>query len=145
MLIGAQNLTNLDFFKMKTIKKIILLILLALILVSCSKENLTYSAKLNGGFALPEIELNGATYAEIDVNGETIVIPVNYVPHGVRSEAFELPKGWNEVTRVELFNGEGITHYVKPLDSLNTLNGLVITGVPFKTRGDVTVQLFEIE
>ena len=119
-----------------------------LFLTSCEKtqEEVFVDTTLGGAFALQSMEFLDTSYAEVDIDGKTHVVDVKYLPHGIKSDSFITSDGWKEVTRIEFFSDKGVkTNYVKPIDSLNTLNGLVIMGVPFKFKGDrISCQIFNI-
>nr|WP_299067095.1 hypothetical protein [uncultured Allomuricauda sp.] len=122
-------------------KRPIYLIVLT-ILISCSKDDMQ-SIEFRGIYATSQMGFEDASYVEIDIEGYTVKRNVTPVNGGMRSEPFEVPVGWNWVTRVEVYNdSQEITHYAKPLDSLGTLGGLVTTGVPFKTSANVVQQIF---
>ena len=121
------------------------LILILLLICSCSKqEEITEKVRFTGIFATSNIQEKGADYVEIDYNGKTITHPVSYVPHGLRSGFFEI-EFEREVTSVKVFDKEGeLTHYVKDISELGSLNGIVVTGVSFVSKkGDIVVQLFD--
>lgn len=120
---------------MKTIKYILLLLLMG-----CSKENLM-EIKFRGVYAYPEYTYAGERL-EIDVNGENLVLDIHPILGGIESETFLVPEGWNEVTRAQIFEGERIVYYVKRLEQLGELNGMVATGVPMVSKGDITLQIF---
>ena len=142
-LVFAPVLVQGVYLGIKYLRKL-KLILILLLICSCSKEEITETVRFTGIFATLEIQENGADYVEIEYNGKTIVHPVRYVPHGLRSDFFEMELQ-RDVTSVKIFNKEGeLTHYVKDISELGSQNGLVVTGVPFVSKkGDIVVQLFD--
>lgn len=114
--------------------------ILFFLLMGCSKENLM-EVKFRGVYAYPEYTYVGERL-EIDVNGENLVLNIHPILGGIESETFFVPEGWNEVTRAQIFEGERLVYYVKRIEQLGELNGMVATGVPMVSKGDITLQIF---
>lgn len=114
--------------------------ILFFLLMGCSKENLM-EVKFRGVYAYPEYTYAGERL-EIDVNGESLVLDIHPILGGIESETFFVPEGWNEVTRAQIFEGERLVYYVKRIEQLGELNGMVATGVPMVSKGDITLQIF---
>ncbi len=85
-------------------------------------------------------------YAEIDINSETIIVNAFEGSGAVNSETFSVPLGWNEVTRINIYDNNGnLEYYTKDFSEIGSLNGLVVAVVPFKTKADNTLvtQIFK--
>ena len=121
---------------MKPLKHILLL----LILIGCSKEELM-EVKFRGVYAYSSYSFEGDT-VELDINGNTHTLGIHPILGGIESESFYLPEGWNEVTRVDIFKEGKRVYHVKRIEQLGELGGMVATGVPMVTKGDITLQIF---
>jgi hypothetical protein len=105
------------------------ILLLILLLIGCTTPQDTGFVKFQAAIGTNEV-CGEPAYILIDIEGKTHTISAKAIDIGVISDdLIELPYGWNEITRVEVFNedGEMISKVVDDWD-----NELVVATVPFK-------------
>lgn len=117
--------------------------ILLFILLSCSKQEETHFIEFHGIYATPKVTFGNASYVIVNVNGFDIESNLEPRKGGMSSEPFEVPLGWNDINDIRIFDKEGNeSHFVKNLSQLGELNGLVATGVPLRSKGNITLQVF---
>ncbi|RPG37664.1 MAG: hypothetical protein CBB72_002230 [Muricauda sp. TMED12] len=126
---------------MKTIKYILLAIACWMVFTSCTDEK-EQLIRFRGVYAYSWYEYAGDR-VEIDINGQTIKTGLHPIKGGIESGWFYAPMGWNEVTDVRIYEDGKEVYFVKHISQLGEEGGMVATGVPLKTSGDIMLQIFK--
>lgn len=116
-------------------------LLLALLFAGCTTQDHTGYAKFQAAITTNEI-CGESSYAVLTIEGSDYEIPVRNIEIGVASEKLiALPMGWNEVTKVEVYNRNG--DVISKVGS--EIGGLNVVAVPFKIKIDNTVNEMSLQ